>query len=223
MQTKCHTERSRRIKVIRDVMQASKATAQQNRELFDSKNVTVFNLISSPGSGKTTLLERTAEEFRSKRNIAIVVGDIATSRDAKRIAKFGVSTVQINTGGTCHLPVRMVSESLIELDLDSIELLFIENVGNLVCPTGHELGESHKIAVLSVTEGNDKPIKYPALFRQASCLVLNKIDLLPYVDFDKNLFYDDLLKINKNLDVIELSCSTGEGIEQWFDWIETNK
>ena len=130
------------IKVIRDVMRANKATAQQNRELFESKNVTVFNLISSPGSGKTTLLERTAEELKSKLNLAVIVGDIATIRDAEKIAKFDVPTIQINTGGTCHLPVKMVSESIIELDLDLIKLLFIENVGNLVCPIGQDLDES---------------------------------------------------------------------------------
>lgn len=210
------------IRVVRDVMRANKATAEQNRELFKSKNVTVFNLISSPGSGKTTLLERTAEELKSEMNLAIIVGDIATSRDAERIAKFDVSTIQINTGGTCHLPVKMVSESIMDLDLNLIDLLLIENVGNLVCPTGQDLGESHRIGVLSVTEGNDKPIKYPALFRQAACLVMNKIDLLPYIDFDKELFYDDLNKINSNLPVIEVSCTTGEGLKQWFKWVKKN-
>jgi len=208
------------IKVVRDVMRANKATAQQNRKLFQSKDIVVFNIISSPGSGKTTLLERTAEEFRQKLNMAIIVGDIATSRDAERIAKFDVPTIQINTGGACHLPIKLVSESLNELELDSLELVFIENVGNLVCPTGQDLGESHMIGVLSVTEGNDKPIKYPALFRKASCLILNKIDLLPYVEFDKELFYDDLRQINSNLPVFEISCTTGEGLKQWFDWLE---
>lgn len=208
------------IKVLRNVMEANDEIAMQTRNLLHEKNVLAFNLIGSPGSGKTSLLERTIERLKPQLSIAVVEGDIATTRDAERIARLDVPVVQLHTDGECHLHANLVHRSLSELNLEDIDILFIENVGNMVCPVEFDIGEFAKIGVLSVPEGDDKPLKYPLLFRKSGCIVLNKIDLLPYVDFDRARFYSDIENIDSNLKVIEVSCKTGEGIEDWVIWIQ---
>jgi hydrogenase nickel incorporation protein HypB len=208
------------IKVLRNVMEANDEIAMQTRNLLHEKNVLTFNLIGSPGSGKTSLLERTIERLKPKISMAVLEGDIATTRDAERIARLDVPVVQLHTDGECHLHANLVHRALLDFSLEDIDILFIENVGNLVCPVEFDIGEFAKIGVLSVPEGDDKPLKYPLLFRKSSCIVLNKIDLLSYVDFDRTRFYSDIEKIDSNLKVIEVSCKTGEGIEDWVDWIQ---
>jgi hydrogenase nickel incorporation protein HypB len=207
------------IKILRNVMEANDEIAMQTRNLLREKSVLAFNLIGSPGSGKTFLLERTIEKLKPQLSIAVVEGDIATTRDAERIARLDVPVVQLHTDGECHLNANLVRQSLSDLNLEDIDVLFIENVGNLVCPVEFDIGEFAKVGVLSVAEGDDKPLKYPLLFRKSGCIVLNKIDLLPYVDFERTQFYSDIEKIDSNLKVIEVSCRTGEGIEDWVDWI----
>jgi hydrogenase nickel incorporation protein HypB len=207
------------IKILRNVMEANDEIAMQTRNLLREKSVLAFNLIGSPGSGKTFLLKRTIEKLKPQLSIAVVEGDIATTRDAERIARLDVPVVQLHTDGECHLNANLVRQSLSDLNLEDIDVLFIENVGNLVCPVEFDIGEFAKVGVLSVAEGDDKPLKYPLLFRKSGCIVLNKIDLLPYVDFERTQFYSDIEKIDSNLKVIEVSCRTGEGIEDWVDWI----
>ena len=219
------------IKILRNVMEASDEIGMQTRNLLREKNVLAFNLIGSPGSGKTSLLERTIEKLKPQLSfavpcstrpsaLAVVEGDIATTRDAERIARLDVPVVQLHTGGACHLNANLVHRSLSDLNLEDTDILFIENVGNLVCPVDFDIGEFAKVGVLSVPEGDDKPLKYPLLFRKSGCIVLNKIDLLPYVDFERARFYSDIEKIDSNLKVIEVSCQTGEGIGDWVDWIQ---
>ena len=207
------------IKILRNVMEASDEIGMQTRNLLREKNVLAFNLIGSPGSGKTSLLERTIEKLKPQLSIAVVEGDIATTRDAERIARLDVPVVQLQTGGACHLNANLVHRSLSDLNLEYIDILFIENVGNLVCPVDFDIGEFAKVGVLSVPEGDDKPLKYPLLFRKSGCIVLNKIDLLPYVNFERARFYSDIEQIDSNLKIIEVSCQTGEGIGDWVDWI----
>jgi len=208
------------IKVVRDILEANEVIASQNSTLFSEKGIYVINLMGSPGAGKTTLLERTISHLKDTERIAVIEGDIATSRDAERIAAHAIPTVQINTGAACHLDGNMVRGGLRELDLDRIDLLMVENVGNLVCPAEFKIGEHDKVMIISVTEGDDKPLKYPLMFQVSSVLLLNKIDLLPYLDFDMERFQSDALKVNPRLTVMAISCKTGEGLDTWFSWIE---
>jgi hydrogenase nickel incorporation protein HypB len=208
------------IKVVRNILEANEVIASQNSALFAEKGVYVVNLMGSPGAGKTTLLERTVEHLKDKRKIAVIEGDIETSRDAERIAGHAIPTVQINTGGACHLDGNMVRSGLKGLDLDQIDLLIVENVGNLVCPAEFQIGEHHKVMIISVTEGDDKPLKYPLMFQVSSVLLVNKIDLLPYLDFDMKQFRSDALKVNPKLEIIPISCTTGEGLDAWYRWLE---
>lgn len=208
------------IKVVRNILEANEVIASQNSALFAEKGVYVVNLMGSPGAGKTTLLERTVEHLKDRRKIAVIEGDIETSRDAERIADHGIPTVQINTGGACHLDGNMVRSGLKGLDLDQIDLLIVENVGNLVCPAEFQIGEHHKVMIISVTEGDDKPLKYPLMFQVSSVLLVNKIDLLPYLDFDMKQFHSDALKVNPKLEIIPISCTTGEGLDAWYRWLE---
>ena len=208
------------IKVVRNILEANEVIASQNSALFAEKGVYVVNLMGSPGAGKTTLLERTVEHLKDTRKIAVIEGDIETSRDAERIADHGIPTVQINTGGACHLDGNMVRSGLKGLDLDQIDLLIVENVGNLVCPAEFQIGEHHKVMIISVTEGDDKPLKYPLMFQVSSVLLVNKIDLLPYLDFDMKQFHSDALKVNPKLEIIPISCTTGEGLDAWYRWLE---
>ncbi len=210
------------VKVVRleeEILAANDVIAAENRELLRQKGIYTINLISSPGSGKTTLLVETLKALRGKLRCAVIEGDQQTSNDADRIAQTGVPVVQINTIGNCHLDAAMVRKALAQLPLDDIDLLFIENVGNLVCPAGYDLGEQEKVVVMSVTEGEDKPIKYPLAFHNATVMVLTKVDLLPYLKFDKEMCKDYAHRIHPGLPVIETSCYTNEGLADWVDWL----
>jgi len=208
------------IKVIKNILEANEVIASQSKTLFAEKGIYVLNLMGSPGAGKTTLLEKTVDYLKDKNHIAVIEGDIATSRDAERIAQHSIPAVQINTGGACHLDGNMVRGALKEFNLNQIDLLIVENVGNLVCPAEFNIGENDKAMIISVTEGDDKPKKYPLMFQVSTVLLLNKIDLLPYLDFDMERFHDDALKVNPKLKIMPISCTTGEGIDSWFEWIE---
>ncbi len=207
------------ITVERKVLEKNEELARQNRAVFQENNVFVLNLVSSPGSGKTSLLERTLDYLKGKIRIAVVEGDVQTDIDAQRVAKFGVQVVQIVTNGACHLEAKLVQDAISKIDFKSVDLLVIENVGNLVCPAAYDLGEAMKVVVASTTEGDDKPLKYPAMFRNASVLVVNKIDLLPYVNCNIEQLKGNALQINPSLRVFEISCTTDVGIPQWSDWL----
>jgi hydrogenase nickel incorporation protein HypB len=194
--------------------------AARIRERLAGHKITTINLISSPGAGKTTLLERTIAELKEQYRLGVLEGDIATTRDADRVGKLGVPVVQLLTGGACHLEAPLVERGLGELDLTALDLLFIENVGNIACPAEFDLGETAKVGILSITEGHDKPGKYPLLFHEVRALVLNKIDLLPHTDFDRDAFLRDFRKLNARAPVFEVSCRTGEGLGAWIHWLE---
>jgi len=204
----------------RKVLSENDRIATELRRRFADQGVLCLNLISSPGSGKTTLLERTLEAFPPSTRVAVLTGDIQTENDAARLRRFGFPVRQITTGGTCHLDARMIERALADWRSVSCDLLFIENVGNLVCPASYDLGEAAKVVVLSVTEGEDKPLKYPAIFLKSKLLVLSKIDLLPYVPFDMAAAEHNARVIHPEIDVVKLSCLTGAGLEQWRAWIE---
>lgn len=208
------------ITVERRVLEKNDEIAAQNRALFRERGVFVFNILSSPGAGKTSLLERTIERLRDRLSLAVVEGDVQTDIDARRIAACRVPAVQIVTNGGCHLEARLVREAISNLDLAALDLLVIENVGNLVCPANYDLGEDLKVVVLSTTEGDDKPLKYPAMFRSASVLIINKIDLIPYLPCTLEVLRGNALRINPNLLVFETSCTTGAGIGEWCGWLE---
>jgi len=209
-----------KISVVKHILEANERIAMQNRELFVQKGVVVMNLMSSPGAGKTSLLERTIEGLRDTLNMGVIEGDIQSSQDAERIAHKGIPVVQINTGGACHLDGNMIRDTFDQFDFDELDLLVVENVGNLVCPAEFQVGEDFKAMVLSVTEGDDKPSKYPLMFRESSVLLINKIDLLPYVDCSVEKIQEEALKINPHLNIFHISCKTGEGLESWFQWLE---
>lgn len=204
------------------VLQDNQAAALENRAFFRERGVYVCNVMSGPGAGKTTLLERTVEALAGRYRLAVVEGDIQTSVDAERLARHGVPTHQINTGGACHLDARLVHDALhhLDADLDTLDALIIENVGNLVCPAEFDLGEHDKVMLLSVTEGHDKPRKYPLMFHEARVLVVNKTDLLPYTDFDLDRAVADARALNLDVEVFPLSCRTGEGLAAWLAWFE---
>lgn len=206
--------------VERKVLEKNDEIALRNRKLFSGHGTYVVNLVSSPGSGKTSILERTLEYFDRKLKIAVIEGDVQTDFDAQRIAKYHVPVVQIVTNGGCHLEANLVRDALQNLSLDGVELLIIENVGNLVCPSNYDLGEAMKIVVASTTEGDDKPLKYPGMFRNASVLLINKIDLLPYVQCNLAELKNNALKVNPALTIFETSCTTKAGIQAWGDWLE---
>jgi hydrogenase nickel incorporation protein HypB len=207
------------VKVVTRILEANDRIAEENRKRFKEAGVYVVNLMGAPGAGKTTLLERTISALKPHLKIGVIEGDIIGSDDAERISVLDVPVVQINTGGACHLDANMISEVLSELPLKDLDLLIIENVGNLVCPAEFKVGEDMKIMVLSVAEGHDKPLKYPLMFRESSALVLNKIDLLPYMNTDMNKVRNDSLALNPKLKIFEVSCSTGAGIEAWAQWL----
>lgn len=209
-----------RIALNEDVLKDNNAAAAYNRGLFEQNGTLAVNLMSSPGAGKTTLLEATLRQLSGRFRIGVIEGDLATEKDAERIRALGVQAVQINTNGGCHLDARMVAKVLPDFDLSGIDILFIENVGNLVCPSGYDLGQRHKVAVLSVPEGNDKIPKYPTMFRRTELVLLNKIDLMPHLDFDVEQAAADLRGINPESSLIPLSARTNEGMERWLQWIE---
>jgi hydrogenase nickel incorporation protein HypB len=208
-----------KVKVATKILEANDRIALENRRLFDKAGLFVINLMSAPGAGKTSILERTLLND-SGLKIGVIEGDIAGSDDAERIEKLGAPVVQINTGGACHLDANMIYEVLSDLPLEELDLLFIENVGNLVCPAEFKVGEDIKVMLLSITEGHDKPLKYPLMFQESSALILNKIDLAPYLDVDIDKIKKDSLSLNPNLKIFEVSCKTGEGISEWLGWIK---
>jgi len=207
----------------RKVLSENDRIAAGLRSRFAAQGVLCLNLISSPGSGKTTLLERTLEALPAGARVAVLTGDIQTENDADRLRRFGYPVRQITTGGTCHLDARMIERALAEWRPEPFDLLFIENVGNLVCPASYDLGEAAKVVVLSVTEGEDKPLKYPAIFLKSQLLVLSKIDLLPYVPFDISAAEDNARRIHPGMGVVRLSCLTGAGLNTWLEWIEERR
>jgi len=210
------------IKVIRKVLDVNNIMAEQNRKMFAEKEVFVLNVMSSPGSGKTTILEKTLTYLKPEIKSAVIVGDICTTNDANRLAKTGVSVVQINTdkfGGDCHLAAHVVARAAENIDLDSVDLLIVENIGNLVCPAEFDIGEDSRVVVLSVTEGEDKPVKYPLMFRVCDAALLNKTDLLPYLDYDKEETLKNISQIHPGMPVFELSAKTGDGFTPWIDWL----
>lgn len=207
--------------IERKVLEKNDAVAQANRQLLKSLGIFTLNLVSSPGSGKTSLVEKTIEYIRDRIKMAVIEGDVQTDLDARRVDALGVPVVQIVTHGACHLEAALVRDSLKQLDLSAIELLIIENVGNLVCPAGYDLGEDVKAVLVSITEGDDKPLKYPAMFRNASVLLINKIDLLPYVPASPETLEKNALTINPHLKVFYTSCISGEGVSEWCRWLES--
>ena len=210
-----------KIIVGRDLLLANNDQAVVNREMFRQKKVVAINLISSPGSGKTTLMEKTAAMLAGRLKIGVVVGDLYTERDARRIERAGAAAVQINTEGLCHLTADMVYRASREIPLEELDVLFIENVGNLVCPAAFDLGEQMKVVVLSVTEGIDKPSKYPSVFREAGAAIISKEDLLPYTDFELNTCLAELNEINGQLKIFITSARSGRGLEEWCAWLES--
>jgi hydrogenase nickel incorporation protein HypB len=211
---------SRRVTLEQDILAKNNAYAAQNRERFAVQGILALNLVSSPGSGKTTLLVKTIEALQGKLSIAVVEGDQQTSHDAERIRATGAPAVQINTGKGCHLDAHMVGHALEKLPLARGSVLMIENVGNLVCPAAFDLGEAGKVVILSVTEGEDKPLKYPDMFRAARLMLVNKCDLLPYLQFDVDQAIAYARRVNPLIEVIRVSATTGEGMADWLAWIE---
>ena len=209
-----------KINLQEDVLTDLNAAAAFNRNVFKQHNTLVINIMSSPGAGKTTLLEETVKRIADEFNIAVIQGDLATELDADRLRSLGIKTVQINTVGGCHLDARMIAKTMPEFDFEAIDILFIENIGNLVCPSGYDLGQDTKVVVLSVPEGNDKIPKYPVMFRRTDLTIINKIDLLPYVNFSVEEAKKDLAQINPKAQLQSLSAVTGEGIDEWINWIK---
>ncbi len=208
-----------KIPVVRKILESNEEKSRELQEFFASNNILVLNLISSPGAGKTTLLERTLTALKDEFKMAVIEGDIQTTADAQRIAKCGVDTVQINTEGACHLDSYMIYRAIERLSNKDLDIIFIENVGNLVCPAEFKVGEDYKIALLSIPEGDDKPEKYPLLFSEARLLLLNKIDLLPYLDFDVDKVKKVARGLNPNIEILSLSARTGEDFDAWLSWL----
>jgi hydrogenase nickel incorporation protein HypB len=212
-----------RVQVEQKVLNENQRLALELRERFRQNNVFCVNLISSPGSGKTSLLERTLAAFPKDTRVAVLTGDIQTENDARRLMQYGFPARQITTGGTCHLDAKMIDKHLAGFDLVNLDILLIENVGNLVCPSSYDLGEHAKIVLLSVTEGEDKPLKYPSIFAKSELCIINKIDLLPYVPFDLQLARDNAERAHPGIRIIEISCTTGEGVDDWMEWLKQRR
>ena len=208
-----------KVTIVQNILAANDAIAQEIQRLLVARGIHTINMMSSPGAGKTTLLEKTIERLYGQLNIGVIEGDIETSADAERIEKAGAETVQINTRGACHLEAHMVRDALAQMDLAQVNLLFIENIGNLVCPSDWHLGEDLRVVIVSTTEGDDKPAKYPHMFATSEVMIVNKLDLLPYVDYDVEKVKRHALAINPRLRIFELSCRTGAGLDAWCDWL----
>ena len=213
METHCEIE------VMANLLLSNDNQAEVNRKHFQKNNILAINIMGSRGAGKTTLLERTVSNITEKYGVGVIEGDIFTSKDADRIAEYQVPVVQINTGGGCHLDSKMVERVLPEFEWDKMDLMIIENVGNLVCPADFDLGEEFKVVVLSVVEGDDKPSKYPVIFRNSKVAVINKMDLLPLVEANLETMKGDIIKINPEIQIFEISCRTGDGLKEWTDWL----
>jgi len=214
---------SRILRIEQDILSKNNAYAAENRNLFAARGMLVLNLVSSPGSGKTTLLTRTISDLSSELPMAVIEGDQQTLLDAERIRATGVKAIQINTGKGCHLDAHMVGHALQNLESEDNSLLFIENVGNLVCPASFDLGEAHKVVILSVTEGEDKPLKYPDMFHAADLMLLNKIDLLPHLNFDVEQCIAYAQRVNPGIKVMQVSATSGEGMQQWYGWLHATR
>ncbi len=210
-----------KITIAQNILAANDTIAQEVQQLLVACGIRTINVMSSPGAGKTTLLERTIERLRGELAIGVIEGDIETSADAERIEAAGAETIQINTRGACHLEAHMIRAALEELDLAHIDLLFIENIGNLVCPSAWHLGEDLRAVMVSTTEGDDKPAKYPQMFAVSQVMIVNKLDLLPYVDYDLEKVKQQALAINPNLRIFDVSCRMGEGLDAWCEWLVT--
>jgi hydrogenase nickel incorporation protein HypB len=208
-----------RIPIVEKILSSNEHIAELNRTQFDQENVLALNLMASPGAGKTSLIEHTVKNLASKFKIAVIDGDIATSIDADRAAQAGAVAVQINTGGECHLDAVMLREAMPQIDFSQIDLLIVENVGNLICPASFKLGTHSSVLIASIPEGDDKPYKYPGMYHGVEALVINKIDLMPYIDFNMEYFRQGVEILNPNLITFPLSCRSGEGIDLWLDWV----
>jgi len=208
-----------KINVMTDILEANDRIAADNREVFDKHRNLVLNLMSSPGAGKTMLLEKAGEALKGKLRLGVIAGDIETARDSERLQKYKLPVVQLTTGSACHLDANMVASALPHLDLSKIDILVVENVGNLVCPAEFKVGEDYKVVMLSVTEGDEKPLKYPLIFRESALLLINKIDLLKYTNFNLKEAKANARRVNPDLDIIDISCTTGEGIPDWISWL----
>jgi hydrogenase nickel incorporation protein HypB len=207
------------IKVIKNILGENDRIAAENQAMFQDKKVFVLNFMGSPGAGKTSVLEKTMERLKDKIKMAVIEGDLFTSKDAERIDKYGVPVIQINTAGGCHLDANMVQKTVKEMNLDELDLLVVENVGNLVCPAEFPVGEDARAVVLSVTEGDDKPLKYPLMFKESEIALLNKVDLAPYCNFNMESAKKDITSLHPGIEVLEVSCTKGQGIEEWCDWL----
>lgn len=206
--------------ILQNLLEANEKKAEEIRKYLNQKNITMINLISSPGSGKTTLLEKILPRLSAQYRVAIIEGDVETDKDAQRLSHYSVPISLINTKGSCHLESVSIEKSLEAFNLDALDLILVENVGNLVCPAEFDIGENAKVALVSIPEGDDKIMKYPLLFRESSLIILNKMDLLPYSDFNKHHFYEALSQINPTAKVLELSCKTGEGLDSFVQWLD---
>lgn len=208
-----------KIKVMAKVLKTNEQIASGNRTLFDQYGTLAINLLGSPGAGKTTLLERTFEKLADKINVAVIEGDLYTSKDADRIERHGIKVRQINTTGGCHLDSKMIAQVLPDFNLADTDLMVIENVGNLVCPAAYDLGEHEKIVVLSIAEGGDKPLKYPRIFMESTVVIINKIDLWPFSDVDLDLLRQDIISLNPHIKIFAVSCRDGQGLDEWVNWL----
>ena len=208
------------IKVLKDILSANDRIAQENRKLLDKKGVFAINVMASPGAGKTSVILRTISGLKNKVRIGVIEGDVSSRIDADRIAKENVPVLQINTGGECHLDANMVQRALKEMPLDDIDILLIENIGNLICTAEFKIGTHKNLVIASVPEGDDKPLKYPLMFTVADVILVNKMDLLPYSNFDVNAYKKAVKGLNDKVEVIEISCVTGQGIKQWTEWLK---
>jgi hydrogenase nickel incorporation protein HypB len=211
------------VQIEQNILSKNANYARDNRRLFQQRGILALNLVSSPGSGKTTLLTRTLTDLRGELDLAVIEGDQETTLDADRIRATGAPSVQVNTGKGCHLDAHMVGHAITELDPKQGAVLFIENVGNLVCPAAFDLGEAHKVVILSVTEGEDKPLKYPDMFHAADIMLINKIDLLPYLDFDVQRCIEAALRVNPGLQILQISSRSGEGLQAWYEWLRLSR
>lgn len=210
-----------KIKMVSRILEANDRIALENKKKFNEADVYVINLMSAPGAGKTSLIEQTIKALHKNLSIGVIEGDIAGTDDAQRIESLGIPVIQINTGSACHLDANMINDVIDDLPLKNLELLVVENVGNLVCPAEFKIGEDIKVMILSVAEGDDKPLKYPLMFQESSALILNKIDLLPYINADIEKIKKDSLSLNPSLNIFEVSCKTGEGLAQWTAWLQS--
>jgi hydrogenase nickel incorporation protein HypB len=208
------------IKVMKEIMGSNQKIADENRDYFFKRRITAVNIMASPGAGKTSVITAIIEAFKDLSDIYVIEGDIASSIDSEKIEKLGVGVMQINTGGGCHLDANMIRESVMDLAISEGALLLVENVGNLICPSAFDLGESLKIVIASVPEGHDKPFKYTSMFEAADVIILNKIDLVPFVDFDRDLFYKGVRALNEKAPVFEISCRSGFGFDSFIKWLE---